>query len=191
MSIHIYLASASPRRKELLAQLPVEFDQFATDIDETHHHGESAEQFVIRLAEEKAKAGVRLAERNSPVLGSDTVVVLNDTILGKPRDHEDAKNTLMSLSGKTHRVLTAIAFANKNKVKSALVSTDVSFKLLTMGEIKQYIATGEPFDKAGSYGIQGQAGRFVTNINGSYFAVMGLPLYETAELLHLFLEENS
>ncbi|MEI4548395.1 Maf family protein [Pseudoalteromonas spongiae] len=189
MLTKIYLASASPRRKQLLAQLNVEFEQFATDIDETQQTGESAEQFVCRLAEEKALAGVEIAAHNYPVLGSDTVVVLNDKVLGKPADLADAIATLSSLSGQTHQVMTAIAFANQQGVMSQLVVTDVSFKQLSQQEVNDYCATNEPFDKAGSYGIQGGAGRFVTKLNGSYFAVMGLPLYETEQLLAQFLKE--
>ena len=190
MSTKIYLASASPRRKQLLSQLDVAFEQFATDIDESQVEGETAEAFVSRLAEEKALAGVEIAEQDYPVLGSDTIVVLNGQVLGKPTDQSDAISTLTALSGQTHQVMTAIAFANKSKVKSMLVTTEVTFKHLSQQEINDYCATKEPLDKAGSYGIQGGAGRFVTNLNGSYFAVMGLPLYETEKLLNEFIAEG-
>lgn len=190
MSTKIYLASASPRRKQLLSQLDVAFEQFATDIDESQVEGETAEAFVSRLAEEKALAGVEIAEQNYPVLGSDTIVVLNGQVLGKPTDQSDAIATLTALSGQTHQVMTAIAFANKSKVKSMLVTTEVTFKHLSQQEVNDYCATKEPLDKAGSYGIQGGAGRFVTNLNGSYFAVMGLPLYETEKLLNEFIAEG-
>ncbi|AIY64538.1 Maf family protein [Pseudoalteromonas piratica] len=190
MSTKIYLASASPRRKQLLSQLDVAFEQFATDIDESQVEGETAEAFVSRLAEEKALAGVEIAEQDYPVLGSDTIVVLNGQVLGKPTDQSDAIATLTALSGQTHQVMTAIAFANKSKVKSMLVTTEVTFKHLSQQEINDYCATKEPLDKAGSYGIQGGAGRFVTNLNGSYFAVMGLPLYETEKLLNEFIAEG-
>jgi len=190
MSTKIYLASASPRRKQLLSQLDVAFEQFATDIDESQVEGETAEAFVCRLAEEKALAGVVIAEQDYPVLGSDTIVVLNGQVLGKPTDQSDAISTLTALSGQTHQVMTAIAFANKSKVKSMLVTTEVTFKHLSQQEINDYCATKEPLDKAGSYGIQGGAGRFVTNLNGSYFAVMGLPLYETEKLLNEFIAEG-
>lgn len=190
MPTKIYLASASPRRKQLLSQLDVEFEQFATDIDESQKEGESAELFVCRLAEEKARAGVAIAKQNFPVLGSDTIVVLDGKVLGKPQDLADAVATLSSLSGKTHQVMTAIAFATTKAVKSQVVTTDVTFKELSQQEIKDYCATKEPFDKAGSYGIQGGAGRFVTKLNGSYFAVMGLPLYETEQLLAEFIKEG-
>ena len=190
MSTKIYLASASPRRKQLLSQLDVAFEQFATDIDESQVEGETVEAFVCRLAEEKALAGVVIAEQDYPVLGSDTIVVLNGQVLGKPTDQSDAIATLTALSGQTHQVMTAIAFANKSKVKSMLVTTEVTFKHLSQQEINDYCATKEPLDKAGSYGIQGGAGRFVTNLNGSYFAVMGLPLYETEKLLNEFIAER-
>jgi len=190
MSTKIYLASASPRRKQLLSQLDVAFEQFATDIDESQVEGETVEAFVCRLAEEKALAGVVIAEQDYPVLGSDTIVVLNGQVLGKPTDQSDAIATLTALSGQTHQVMTAIAFANKSKVKSMLVTTEVTFKHLSQQEINDYCATKEPLDKAGSYGIQGGAGRFVTNLNGSYFAVMGLPLYETEKLLNEFIAEG-
>ena len=190
MSTKIYLASASPRRRQLLSQLDVAFEQFATDIDESQVEGETVEAFVCRLAEEKALAGVVIAEQDYPVLGSDTIVVLNGQVLGKPTDQSDAIATLTALSGQTHQVMTAIAFANKSKVKSMLVTTEVTFKHLSQQEINDYCATKEPLDKAGSYGIQGGAGRFVTNLNGSYFAVMGLPLYETEKLLNEFIAEG-
>jgi septum formation protein len=190
MSTKIYLASASPRRRQLLSQLDVAFEQFATDIDESQVEGETVEAFVCRLAEEKALAGVVIAEQDYPVLGSDTIVVLNGQVLGKPTDQSDAISTLTALSGQTHQVMTAIAFANKSKVKSMLVTTEVTFKHLSQQEINDYCATKEPLDKAGSYGIQGGAGRFVTNLNGSYFAVMGLPLYETEKLLNEFIAEG-
>ncbi|WP_372767714.1 nucleoside triphosphate pyrophosphatase [Pseudoalteromonas sp.] len=190
MPTKIYLASASPRRKQLLSKLDVEFEQFTTDIDESQREGEPAEIFVCRLAEEKARAGVAIAEHNFPVLGSDTIVVLDGKVLGKPLDHSDAVATLSSLSGKTHQVMTAIAFANTERVKSQLVTTDVTFKELSQQEINDYCVTKEPLDKAGSYGIQGGAGRFVTKLSGSYFAVMGLPLYETELLLKEFIKEG-
>ena len=190
MSTKIYLASASPRRRQLLSQLDVAFEQFATDIDESQVEGETVEAFVCRLAEEKALAGVVIAEQDYPVLGSDTIVVLNGQVLGKPTDQSDAIAMLTALSGQTHQVMTAIAFANKSKVKSMLVTTEVTFKHLSQQEINDYCATKEPLDKAGSYGIQGGAGRFVTNLNGSYFAVMGLPLYETEKLLNEFIAEG-
>ena len=189
MTQAIYLASASPRRKQLLSRLPLEFEQFSVDLDETPHTGESAEQLVCRLASEKAQAGVKIAKNDWPVLGSDTIVVLDGKILGKPVDKSDAMAMLAGLSGRTHQVMTAIAFANNTKVLCELVTTEVSFKELSAEEIEQYWQSGEPTDKAGAYGIQGLAGRFVTNINGSYFAVMGLPLYETQALLTRFLKD--
>jgi len=185
----IYLASASPRRKELLSQLDVEFEQFSLDVDESHIDNETPQQHVVRLACLKAQTGVDAGYKDRPVLGSDTIVVLGDKILGKPKDEFDAQNMLKGLSGCTHQVMTAIAFANENKIISKLVITDVTFKDLTKQEIQEYIATKEPEDKAGSYGIQGLAGRFVSHISGSYFSVVGLPLFETEQLLSHFWNE--
>jgi len=182
----IYLASASPRRKELLSQLNVEFEQFSLDVDESHIDNETPKQHVVRLACLKAQTGVNAGYNDRPVLGSDTIVVLDNKILGKPKDDLDAKNMLLSLSGRTHQVMTAIAFANENKLVSDLIVTDVTFKDLSEEEILAYIATKEPNDKAGSYGIQGLAGRFVSHISGSYFSVVGLPLFETEQLLSHF-----
>ncbi|PAJ72413.1 septum formation inhibitor Maf [Pseudoalteromonas sp. NBT06-2] len=185
----IYLASASPRRKALLSQLNVEFEQFSLDVDESHIDNETPQQHVVRLACLKAQAGVDRGYKDRPVLGSDTIVVLDDKILGKPKSNLDAKRMLADLSGRTHQVMTAIAFANENKILSKLVITDVTFKDLSEQEICEYIATQEPNDKAGSYGIQGFAGRFVSHISGSYFSVVGLPLFETEQLLSHFWNE--
>jgi septum formation protein len=186
----IYLASASPRRKELLGQLDVEFDQFSLDVDESHIGNETPQQHVVRLACLKAKTGVDSGYKDRPVLGSDTIVVLDEQILGKPKNELDAQTMLKSLSGRTHQVMTAIAFANERKTISKLVITDVTFKDLSQQEIQEYIATKEPEDKAGSYGIQGLAGRFVSHISGSYFSVVGLPLFETEQLLSHFWNES-
>jgi len=185
----IYLASASPRRKELLSQLNVEFKQFSLDVDESHINNETPKEHVVRLACLKAKAGVDSGYKDRPVLGSDTIVVLDDQILGKPKNNHDANRMLTGLSGRTHQVMTAIAFANEHKTLSRLVITDVTFKDLSEQEIQEYIATQEPNDKAGSYGIQGLAGRFVSHISGSYFSVVGLPLLETEQLLSHFWNE--
>ena len=187
MNTAIYLASASPRRKELLAQLGIEFSQFSVDADESQLPNELPHDYVERLARLKAFSGVELGYNDRPVLGSDTVVVIDNQSLCKPRDEADFTRTLKRLSGNTHHVLTAIAFATKNKVVSRVVSTAVTFKELTDQEIKTYWQSGEPQDKAGGYGIQGLGGRFVTHISGSYFSVVGLPLYETEQLLHEFL----
>jgi septum formation protein len=187
MTTSVYLASASPRRKELLTQLGIEFSQFSVDADESQYPNELPYKYVERLARLKACSGVELGYTDRPVLGSDTVVVIDNQSLCKPRDEADFTHTLKRLSGNTHQVLTAVAFATQEKVLSCVVSTDVTFKTLTDEEIKAYWQSGEPQDKAGGYGIQGLGGRFVTHISGSYFSVVGLPLYETEQLLKTFL----
>jgi len=187
MTCAVYLASASPRRKELLTQLGVEFSQFSVDADESQLVNELPYDYVERLARLKAQMGVEQGYTDRPVLGSDTVVVIDNQSLCKPRDKQDFTHTLKRLSGNTHQVLTAIAFATPEKVLSCVVSTDVTFKILNDAEIDAYWQTGEPQDKAGGYGIQGLGGRFVTHLSGSYFAVVGLPLYETEQLLNTFL----
>jgi septum formation protein len=187
MTTPIYLASASPRRKELLSQLGIDFVQFSVDADESQLTDELPSAYVERLARLKAQTGVQQGYVDRPVLGSDTVVVLGNQSLVKPVDYNDFYNTLTRLSGNTHQVLTGIAFADETHVLSTVVSTDVTFKRLTDDEINTYWESGEPQDKAGGYGIQGLGGRFVTHISGSYFSVVGLPLYETEKLLHTFL----
>lgn len=187
MTTAVYLASASPRRKELLSQLGIEFEQFSVDADETPLANEQPHALVERLARLKAQTGVALGYTDRPVLGSDTVVVIDNESLGKPRDKNHFITTLKRLSGNTHQVLTAVAFATQTDVLSCVVSTDVAFKTLSDEEINSYWESNEPQDKAGGYGIQGLGGRFVTHIAGSYFAVVGLPLYETEQLLQAFL----
>jgi septum formation protein len=187
ISTPLYLASGSPRRRELLTLLGVSFDIILTDTEEQRQEGEGAEAYVRRLAQDKAKAGVALAEQERPVLGADTIVVLNERVLEKPRDEAHAVEMLMALSGKQHQVMTAIAIADRHDVLCQLVLTDVTFRNLSQQDIRDYIATGEPMDKAGAYGIQGKGGCFVRTITGSYHAVMGLPLVETYELLSNFI----
>ncbi|MCG9733974.1 Maf family protein [Pseudoalteromonas shioyasakiensis] len=187
MQTAIYLASASPRRKELLSQLGVEFSQFSVDADESQFPNEAPRDYVERLARLKAQSGVAMGYSDRPVLGSDTVVVIDDTALGKPLDQADFTATMKRLSGRTHQVMTAVAIADSEQVKSCLVVTDVTFKPLSDAEIDAYWHSGEPQDKAGGYGIQGLGGRFVSHLSGSYFAVVGLPLYETEQLLNEFL----
>ncbi len=183
----LILASQSPRRRELLAQLGYQFSVQASDIDETEEKAETAHNYVLRLAKQKALHILNLLpeaeQANSFVLGSDTSVVFKGKILGKPDNEEDCITTLSLLSNNQHQVLTAIALASKNNVQGEVITTEVVFKTLTKAEISAYWLTGEPQDKAGSYGIQGIAGQFVKTINGSYSAVVGLPLYETAQLL--------
>lgn len=184
----LYLASASPRRAELLRQIGVVFEQFSVDLDETPLKGESPENYVYRLAIEKAKAGlikVNTGQSNqgSVVIGSDTAVVLEGKILGKPTDQSDAFETLRLLSGRSHQVMTSVAVVSDQSIGCQVVVTEVAFRALSDVEIIQYWQTGEPADKAGSYGIQGAGAVFVKHISGSYSAVVGLPLQETAELL--------
>ncbi|MEC8208565.1 MAG: nucleoside triphosphate pyrophosphatase, partial [Pseudomonadota bacterium] len=168
MQTAIYLASASPRRKELLSQLGVEFSQFSVDADESQFPNESPRDYVERLARLKAQSGVAMGYTDRPVLGSDTVVVIDDTALVKPVDQADFTATMQRLSGRTHQVMTAVAIANSEQVKSCVVVTDVTFKKLSDEEIDAYWHSGEPQDKAGGYGIQGLGGRFVSHISGSY-----------------------
>ncbi|WP_203453085.1 Maf family protein [Enterobacter hormaechei] len=182
----LYLASGSPRRQELLAQLGVSFERIVTGIEEKRAEGESAQQYVSRLAREKAQAGVACVPRDLPVLGVDTIVILNGEVLEKPRDADHAARMLRNMSGQTHQVMTAVALADSQYVLDCLVVTEVTFRVLTDEEIAGYIASGEPMDKAGAYGIQGLGGCFVRKINGSYHAVVGLPLVETYELLSNF-----
>ena len=184
----LILASQSPRRRELLTQLGFHFSIKASDIDETIIPSETAEVYVQRLATQKAQHVFNLLavgeQQHTFVLGSDTSVIFNGKILGKPNDKKDCIKTLSMLSNSQHQVLTAVALVGKHGITETIVSTAVTFKELSKSEISAYWLTGEPQDKAGSYGIQGIAGQFVKNINGSYSAVVGLPLYETAKLLN-------
>lgn len=178
------LASKSPRRKELLAQLGFEFLAVSADIDESIQAGETPLHYVERLAIEKAQAITKLPEyQQASVLGSDTAVVINNEILGKPSNQQASAEMLAKLSNNQHQVYTSIAVVTGQQVLSKVVVTDVEFKALTNEEINAYWQTGEPQDKAGSYGIQGLGGQFVKKIDGSYSSVVGLPLVETAELL--------
>lgn len=186
-SPRFYLASASPRRRELLTQIGVPFELAPVDIDETPLANEGARAYVERLAQ--AKAAAALARINHPdavVLGSDTSVIIDDEILTKPADAADAKRMLQRLSGNRHQVFTAVAVLSQNRQQQVCVATDVDFRALSDAEIERYIATGEPMDKAGSYGIQGKGAILVEKISGSYSNVVGLPLTETAALLTNF-----
>lgn len=182
----IYLASNSPRRAELLQQINIPFSRVNGDIDEIRQQAESPENYVLRLALQKAQTGFQNSRQDLPVLGADTIVVIDQEILEKPRDKEHAKKMLAMLSGRTHQVFTAIALVNDCLLKTQLVKTDVTFKVLNEQDIEQYWLTGEPTDKAAGYGIQGVAGKFVAHIDGSYSAVVGLPLYETDQLIKEF-----
>jgi len=186
MGNRIVLASASPRRRELLAQLEVEFSVAPADVDESVAPGETAEEYVRRMAVTKARAGQLAAHGGALVIGADTAVVLESVILGKPADETDALRMLEMLSGQTHRVLSAVAVTDGNRTEERMSATEVSFRPLTTDESAAYWATGEPCDKAGAYAIQGLGALFVTGIHGSYTGVVGLPLYETAELLAAF-----
>lgn len=186
----IYLASRSPRRGELLRQLGVSFEVLPSDVDESVLPGEAPEQYVLRLAREKAAVCVqRLAQQGLPalpVLAADTTVCIDGMILGKPEDDADAAAMLRRMADRWHMVHTAVAMADVNRVEVALSSTQVEMAPLSEAEISAYVASGEPRDKAGSYGIQGRAGTFIRRIEGSYSGVMGLPVYETAQLLKQF-----
>ena len=191
----IYLASRSPRRRELLSQIGVRFHLLlfrarpgeGPDVDEISMPGELPDLYVERMARAKAEAGWRrMLQRNlpfAPVLAADTTVALERKIFEKPVDRRQAAEMLASLSGHTHEVLTAVALKQDDWMESALSRSEVRFKTLSAREIEQYVATGECDDKAGAYAIQGRAARFVIELRGSYSGVMGLPLYETAELL--------
>jgi len=180
----VVLASASPRRRALLDQLGVSFEPFTVDIPEVRRDREPAEEFVLRLALAKARVGQAGVRRSGAVvIGADTVVVLDGEIMGKPADRETALGMLQRLSGKTHRVLSAVAAVQGDRDAARLSVSRVTFRALSRSECEAYWATGEPADKAGAYGIQGRAAMFVSHLEGSYSGVMGLPLYETAELL--------
>ncbi|MCX2757420.1 Maf family protein [Vibrio sp. Sgm 22] len=210
---HLVLASGSPRRKELLSQLGYEFSVLVTDVEECKHDQETAEEYVKRLSLDKALAALSLLKDNpserqhvvpssdtvdlssniiaidsdTVVLGSDTVVVSKGQVLEKPIDLADSKRMLTQLANERHQVMTAVSVVSEEKQRTEIIITDVWFKPLSEKEIEQYWQTGEPCDKAGSYGIQGLGGRFVTRIEGSYYAVVGLPLFETDQLLQEFL----
>ncbi len=188
--VMVYLASNSPRRAELLMQIGVSFQRVKADITECREEGELATHYVKRLAEQKAKAGFSNGKQDKPVLGADTIVVIDESVLEKPRNQMHAREMMLKLSGATHQVFTAVALVDKQKTKQILVKTQVTFKVLTEQEITDYWHTGEPADKAGGYGIQGIGAKFVTHINGSYSAVVGLPLYETDMLIKEFLKES-
>ena len=181
----VYLASASPRRSELLRQIGVPFEVRPAEIVETQAAGEAPDAFVLRLAAEKADAVWRRvpAEERRPVLAADTAVVLDERVLGKPADEVEAEAMLAALSGRTHRVLTAVALRCGDAAESSLSSSEVRFRATTRDERAAYCRSGEPLDKAGGYGIQGRAAMFVEHLAGSYSGVVGLPLFETAALL--------
>jgi septum formation protein len=194
----IYLASRSPRRRDLLKQIGVPFELLllredlrrGADVDETPLAEESPGVYVLRVASAKAAMAVRqIAYRGlpqKPVLSADTTVVFDGQIVGKPEDAEDAAHILRTLSGREHQVLTAVAVALREQIEAQISVSSVSFRELSDAEIRSYVATGEPLDKAGAYAIQGRGGVLVTRMTGSYSGIMGLPLAETVELLQKF-----
>ncbi|MBK1721576.1 Maf family protein [Thiocystis violacea] len=181
----LYLASRSPRRGELLAQIGVRFSVRAADTDETPRAGESPEAYVRRVALDKARvvSDQLGAAGQAPVLAADTAVVLGERILGKPRDEADAREMMRALSGCTHRVLTAVAVLSEGRAWTDLSDSRVTFRCIDEDEMRRYWQTGEPRDKAGGYAIQGLGALFVADLRGSYSGVMGLPLFETGRLL--------
>ncbi|MDH4115087.1 MAG: Maf family nucleotide pyrophosphatase [Burkholderiaceae bacterium] len=195
MPSSIYLASRSPRRRDLLKQLGVKFDPLllrlsgprGADVDETQHAGESPADYVERTAREKAAFGLQVLGMRTmlqrPVLAADTVVIVDGDVLGKPADREQAAAFLRRLSGRVHEVRTAVALAMEGPLMCETSVSLVSFRELAEDEILRYCATPEPYDKAGGYGIQGLAALFIERIEGSYTGVMGLPLFETGRML--------
>jgi septum formation protein len=187
----LFLASESPRRAELLRQIGVEFESHAVNIDESQYSNESARDYVCRIAQSKAQIAMEQLAMESLttdhqefiVLGADTTIALEDDIIGKPVDRDHCQCILRRLSARQHQVLTAVAVASRNGTELRLTQNQVSFRSLTDQEIDSYCASAEPMDKAGAYAIQGKAAVFIDRLDGSYSSVMGLPLFETAELL--------
>lgn len=177
----IYLASQSPRRAELLHQIGIAFDVLHVDVDESVHPGESPEAYVRRVSQDKARAGLALHPGNL-VLGSDTAVILDQTILGKPSDKTHATEMLLNLSGREHRVLTGVALTGSEE-QYRLSESRVRFRTIQPAEAEAYWNTGEPADKAGGYAIQGIGALFIESLEGSFSGVMGLPIYETGQML--------
>ncbi|MEI6285906.1 MAG: Maf family protein [Bacillota bacterium] len=179
----IVLASTSPRRKQILEQIGCKFSVLNVDVDEIADSDISARHVATTNAVAKAQAAWAVTADDEVVISADTIVVLDGEIFGKPLDDQDAVNILKRLSGRTHQVITAVAIASRHGIISDVCSTQVEFVQLTNYEIDKYIATGEPFDKAGAYGIQGYGALFVRSVNGCYFNVMGLPIVLTRNLL--------
>ncbi|RUO62436.1 Maf family protein [Pseudidiomarina insulisalsae] len=181
--MQLFLASASPRRHELLQLLDRPFTVVRPQVPEQQQQGESPQDYVRRLAQSKAEAGAAMVNTEAAVIGADTIVVAAGEVLEKPRDEADFKRMMQQLSGSKHQAMTAVALHYNGATEVVLVTTVVQFKSLTAAEISAYWQSGEPRDKAGGYGIQGRAAKFVTRIEGSYLAVVGLPLYETEQLI--------
>ena len=195
----IYLASRSPRRRELLRQIGIghellllrEDSKRGIDVDETPHAGELPRDYALRVATAKAAAGLQVVARRGggmikPVLAADTTIALDDAIIGKPADAAAARHILNRLSGRSHTVITAVAMAFAGQLETRISESVVTIRTLDAGLIQRYIESGEPVDKAGAYAVQGRAAAFITRIEGSYSGIMGLPLAETVELLALF-----
>ena len=189
----LHLASQSPRRRELLTQIGVDFQVLSVTVDESPLPGEKPAQLVQRLARNKAAAGLAAlaakakdADDDPPILGADTIVVVDDTILGKPKDETDAKAMLIRLSNRRHQVFSAVSLCNRNRQMTELSITEVHFRAIELSELDRYCASGEPLGKAGAYAIQGLAGLFVTRLEGSYSGVVGLPLEKLFPLLRAF-----
>jgi septum formation protein len=187
MTTKLILASSSPRRAELLRDAGIEFKVCAPQVEEGRLPGESVETMVVRLAEAKARAAAELVSKNNSaiIIGADTAVELNGELFGKPRDAADARKILAALSGRTHHVLTGICVLRlaDGATRCAVERTAVTLVPLNANEIEAYVASGEPFDKAGGYAIQGRAGRYIPRIEGCYFNVVGLPLARLTALL--------
>ena len=193
--MRLYLASRSPRRRELLHQIGIDFDTVVfrdgkradSETDETPQAGESPVDYVQRVTLAKAMHGLKIVEERRlpmrPVLSADTTLELDGEIIGKPADMADAAAILRRLSGRTHRVLTGVAVDHQGRTEYLLSTSEVRFRAIDDEEIRHYVMSGEPMDKAGAYGIQGRAGMFVEHLSGSYTGVMGLPVCETGELL--------
>lgn len=179
----VYLASASPRRRQLLEQIGVRYELVVADVDEARTAGEAPADYVLRVARHKAETVAARLPSPGAVVAADTAVILDEEILGKPRDREDAVGMLVRLSGRRHQVLSAVALWQEGRVATALSASYVTFGPVSRVQAEAYWETGEPRDKAGAYGIQGRGALFVRHLEGSYSGVMGLPLYETAMLL--------
>jgi len=186
MDDFIYLASQSPRRRELLEQIKVPYQVLAIDIEESVLPEEAAETYVQRVALDKARAGLPLRTQDKLVLAADTEVVLDGIVLGKPRDQGHALEMLQSLSGRDHQVFSAVAIHDGSRHRLSLSRNIVHFRDLSAAEIQRYWETGEPRGKAGAYAVQGQGAAFIERLEGSYSAVMGLPIFETSALLAEF-----
>lgn len=186
-----YLASTSARRIQLLNLLDYQFCQVDGTIDERVLDGELANDYVLRMALNKARCGLENASSLHPVLGADTVISCDGNILGKPQDQNHSLQMLRRLSDRTHQVLTAVAVVSATKTQHCIVTTDVTMRVISDDEINRYWLTGEPADKAGSYAIQGIGGKFIVSIHGSYSAVVGLPLVESEYLLKQFISDYS